>query len=946
MKISLFFAIIFTLASKIRAECSRGKIFNLVQQQCLPCSSSCQDCFSTSQDSCISCPQNYYKSNLNSSTCVQNCEVGEIKADNQQCIKCQIVGCIKCDSKQNCLQCSPNLYFDKVNNECSLKPKICQSEQDFIQEPFTKQQCINSCPSSYYPNQKTQICEKISQCIQINDTPPLLNQKVLQLNSLYQDYYLIRANSCNFALVDQNFQIIYIEILQNMPDFELKYMNTGEEAQQKSFILEEYGGCLANNSIKVMNFITKQIVFEQTDLDQDYFLQYIDYQNKVVFLNQKTICSIAWFDLIQQKFTTFGCDQTPIKGVFQIYILNKTNYYIQISVDSYQVAILQEDRSLQFLETQFQISGYLIITLDTYQEVIQNPSDYYFSLYYFVILNDDQILYLTQNELGETILYLIDFLTNNISEIYNFGTNPQPNFYYVNNYYTPLVAFNDIIYFQLFDNDCQPFSISQKNFVYKSITMQFSVFNYPYFNYQKTGEIFIFYQSLIQVYSFDLSQSDQYNLGINYPQAINGQQIQVFNDRYVFYYDQSYFYRFDMELKQFTIINAKSDASLYGKTEIQFYFLDENLQYIKKSDNIIDTNNMVIIMSQLEDSYLLGSIDNDDNTKIHSFSSQDGVFWINNLFNNPFSVYNFTQNQVIQDINLQNNKIAVYDNFTQNLIIYDVIKTNNELVVIKLNFTFDLSIVIVDWNLVSFIWVKENVFYLQNTQNQPQTSKIIELESKIVKYYYCSNQQTLVALTSRKMVYSINVFAKTYEWLEYNFQAFQISFFVQCEDNQIVFYYPYVQIFDLVSVERLGYFQDNLYDKGMILNIDNYKILIGLTGTLKQVNIINIPGKQQLFLYECVGQFAKNAVYYYQEQTSLIVVDSSPTIYLFNYLTMNVTNIRIDVNNIQGVLMDKNKNIAFLYSNQFILTFQFPSILSKYIVVVDDRLDLHIYNCI
>ncbi|EAR80798.2 hypothetical protein TTHERM_02383080 (macronuclear) [Tetrahymena thermophila SB210] len=150
----------------------------------------------------------------------------------------KIVGCIKCDSKQNCLQCSPNLYFDK---------------------------CINSCPSSYYPNQKTQICEKISQCIQINDTPPLLNQKVLQLNSLYQDYYLIRANSCNFALVDQNFQIIYIEILQNMPDFELKYMNTGEEAQQKSFILEEYGGCLANNSIK-QSFLIKRLYVQQLGL--------------------------------------------------------------------------------------------------------------------------------------------------------------------------------------------------------------------------------------------------------------------------------------------------------------------------------------------------------------------------------------------------------------------------------------------------------------------------------------------------------------------------------------------------------------------------------------------------------------------------------------------------------------------------------------------------------
>ncbi|EAR88331.2 hypothetical protein TTHERM_00810500 (macronuclear) [Tetrahymena thermophila SB210] len=367
MKISSFFAIIFTLASKIRAECSSGQIFNLVSQQCFPCSSSCQDCFSTSSDSCISCPLNFYKSNLNSSTCVQNCEVGEIQADNQYCIKCQIVGCIKCDSKQNCLQCSPNLYFDKDKNECSLKPKICQSEWDFIQEPFTEQQCINSCPSSYYPNQKTQICEKISQCIQINESPPLLTEKVFELNQFNQDYYLIRANSCYFALVDQNFQIIYIEIFQDMPDFQYKYMSTGEEKVQKSFILEEYGGCLANSTIKVMNFITKQIVFEQTDLDQDYY----------------------------------------------------------IFAGSYQVAILQEDRSLKFLETQLEFSDNLTIMQSTqmYQYLISIFSDYLegqTSVYKQVYLNDTnfQITLLEKFAITNDIFYSVRL--SGISTKYNY----------------------------------------------------------------------------------------------------------------------------------------------------------------------------------------------------------------------------------------------------------------------------------------------------------------------------------------------------------------------------------------------------------------------------------------------------------------------------------------------------------------------------------------------
>ncbi|EAR88346.2 hypothetical protein TTHERM_00812630 (macronuclear) [Tetrahymena thermophila SB210] len=64
------------------AECKSGQIFNLVSQQCLPCSSICQECFRTSYNSFISCPKNFYKSYLNSSTCVQNCEVGEIQSIN------------------------------------------------------------------------------------------------------------------------------------------------------------------------------------------------------------------------------------------------------------------------------------------------------------------------------------------------------------------------------------------------------------------------------------------------------------------------------------------------------------------------------------------------------------------------------------------------------------------------------------------------------------------------------------------------------------------------------------------------------------------------------------------------------------------------------------------------------------------------------------------------
>ncbi|KAL4472602.1 hypothetical protein ABPG74_018551 [Tetrahymena malaccensis] len=420
-----------------------------------------------------------------------------------------------------------------------------------------------------------------------------------------------------------------------------------------------------------------------------------------------------------------------------------------------------------------------------------------------------------------------------------------------------------------------------------------------------------------------------------------------------------------MELKQIAIINAKTDVNLYGKSVVDFYFLDNDQQYLKKSENIIDSNNMIIIKSQLNNCQLLGSMkvddDDDDNTLIHIFQSQDETFWYLNLFNEPFSVFNITQNYIIQDINLQNNKIAIYDNSTQNLIIYDVVKANYEQVIIKLSAMFDLSISIVDWNLVSFIWAKKNIIYMQNTQNMPQIQTISELESDILQQYYCPAQHTVVVLTSNRIIYSINILTKIKKQVNILFKI-QPIFYVQCEDSLIVIYYPYVNIIDLITAQRsvdfennaiplvskkdqlavIFFSQTNNFFRQQNFEMNNYlfeyrfnntrlfydgnnKILIGLTGSLKQINIINIPGDQQLFIYESVGQFAQNAIYYYQEKNSLIVVDSSPIIYLCNYLSRDVTVIKIDVNNIQGILMDKNKNIAFLYSNQFILTYQFPT---------------------
>ncbi|KAL4462376.1 hypothetical protein ABPG72_003269 [Tetrahymena utriculariae] len=165
-----------------------------------------------------------YRSNdfYNTSTYVQSCQTGEQQSQNQQYLKCLIEGCIKCDSNQNCLDCAENLMIDFRNNQCSLKQSICSSKFDFIQYPFTSDQCVQNCQSSFHKNENTQICEKTPQCIQFDSISSYLNQRVIK--------------------IDQEFQIIYTQVLQNVTNFQQKCMFNGKEYNNKSLIFGKYGG--------------------------------------------------------------------------------------------------------------------------------------------------------------------------------------------------------------------------------------------------------------------------------------------------------------------------------------------------------------------------------------------------------------------------------------------------------------------------------------------------------------------------------------------------------------------------------------------------------------------------------------------------------------------------------------------------------------------------------
>ncbi|EWS74214.1 hypothetical protein TTHERM_000826771 (macronuclear) [Tetrahymena thermophila SB210] len=142
---------------------------------------------------------------------------------------------------------------------------------------------------------------------------------------------------------------------------------------------------------------------------------------------------------------------------------------------------------------------------------------------------------------------------------------------------------------------------------------------------------------------------------------------------------------------------------------------------------------------------------------------------------------------------------------------------------------------------------------------------------------------------------------------------------------QVIFYKILNNAFqygDFSSYNYLFDYKQNVTN--LLYDFDN-NILIGVTGTLKQINSINIPGDNQLFTYQTGSQFSKNAFFFYQEKNILLLVDQTPIMYFYNYLTKNITLYQIEVQNTQGILIDKYKNIIFLYSDFYISAFEYSS---------------------
>lgn len=143
--------------------CRTGYYLSTTSNNCMPCTSFCQVCnsstclqcqisyFLTSNGTCQACNLPNCLTCLNSTTCTA-CSTGTFLSTVATCEQC-ITGCAQCQSTTGCTQCSPSFYLnsgicyqcDPQCVNCADAENLCIGCQYGFYQPVPNSRCL-PCP--------------------------------------------------------------------------------------------------------------------------------------------------------------------------------------------------------------------------------------------------------------------------------------------------------------------------------------------------------------------------------------------------------------------------------------------------------------------------------------------------------------------------------------------------------------------------------------------------------------------------------------------------------------------------------------------------------------------------------------------------------------------------------------------------------------------------------
>ncbi|XP_024138350.1 proprotein convertase subtilisin/kexin type 5 isoform X1 [Oryzias melastigma] len=159
-------------------QCPSGSYLNPDRQQCVDCSSNCEECVDT-MDNCISCSKDSNKPFLHLGRCWSSCPDGFFEGPDGTCEACDS-SCLTCDEiKSQCLSCPEGHFLDsgRCGLNCSVRTypaedgtcrrcpphcDVCSDEKNCFKCTFLylmlNGHCKAGCPEGYYEDMEEGRC--------------------------------------------------------------------------------------------------------------------------------------------------------------------------------------------------------------------------------------------------------------------------------------------------------------------------------------------------------------------------------------------------------------------------------------------------------------------------------------------------------------------------------------------------------------------------------------------------------------------------------------------------------------------------------------------------------------------------------------------------------------------------------------------------------------------
>ncbi|KAL4428744.1 hypothetical protein ABPG74_001898 [Tetrahymena malaccensis] len=529
------------------------------------------------------------------------------------------------------------------------------------------------------------------------------------------------------------------------------------------------------------------------------------------------------------------------------------------------------------------------------------------------------------------------------------------------------------LYFNFYDQQkLKAFSLKLMSFSSYELTQQEFKLDLEKRIFQlSSNQLILFSQQNIVILSSDLQvisitpANNLYSQLINFYKSANRDCILFSSDQELIYYNlqiqsSQSIQIFDQNHNSYNLYFFGSSSSLVLKSKYLVHYL--SMKIVKIFD--LEFINFYSFFYPKKYASINTIIDTDNQQIVQSFNSE----------NKPY--ISFPKSASFKII-YQNRK--TYDAYFIDKNTYNIIKLNllsQETTKFEINTNVD-QIYIDDLLSAAIFTTYKNQIYDLNIiyLKQNQALQKIYSYNSILNFQICQSQQRAIIQTSFNVVYIVDYINNLQTKIELSSDKTQnlAQYKIFCDDNLIIQYTPntveylikeavknpvqyYVQyidkfeftpispVFDLKKQSFIIYSKTNglhsiyqgiksstygiyFYDTTNLFLDPANNLLIGVDGTAKQIQVIDVLSLNQKYKIQLSSQVTQQNIYFDTDSNQLILLDLNPSIILYQYVTNQFVQKKLQYSQLQGFQVDLQKKYIFLYDNSYIYAHTYPDLV-------------------